>query len=297
VAFHERGDRGTSVFLHRTERHRRECEEGHVVSATPKYQRFVALGDSTSEGLGDHPHPDGTPRGWADRFAEQLAAGSPGLRYANLAVRGRRIVDVRRDQLAPACALNPDLASVIVGINDVIRPRFDLDRALENLDAIHAPLRDGGAAVLTTTFPDPSRIRPVQRPWRSRILALNAGIREIAERRNAILADTADSPLANDPRVWCEDRLHLTPLGHERVARALYAAVVGAALPMTDAAGVVHPTDVNHSLVAELRWARRYLVPWIGRRLTGRSSGDGRLPKRPDLAPLFATSAPAGDSQ
>lgn len=271
---------------------RPEVFERVVAHAGPKYLRFVALGDSTSEGLGDHPHPDGTPRGWADRFAEQLAAISPGLRYANLAVRGKRIADVRREQLAPACALNPDLASVIVGINDVIRPRFRLDRALENLDAIRARLCDCGAAVLTATFSDPSRIYPVQRPFRSRILALNAGIREIAERRNAILADCADLPLANDPRVWCEDRLHLTPLGHERVAAALYAAVVGAALPMTDAAGVRHPTSVERSLAAELRWARRYLVPWIGRRLKGRSSGDGRLAKRPDLTPLVPTAAP-----
>jgi lysophospholipase L1-like esterase len=48
---------------------------------------FVALGDSFTEGVGD-PYPDGTFRGWADRFAAQLAAASPGLRYANLAIRG-----------------------------------------------------------------------------------------------------------------------------------------------------------------------------------------------------------------
>ena len=246
------------------------------MSAGPRFLRFVALGDSSTEGLGDDPHSDGTPRGWADRFAERLAAISPGLRYANLGVRGKRIVDVRSEQLGPACALNPDLASVIVGINDVIRPRFDLGRALENLNGIYARLCDCGAAVLTATFPDPSRIYPIQRPFRSRILGLNAGIREIAERRGAILADAADSPLANDPRVWCEDRLHLTPLGHERVAGAIYAAVVGAAIPLTDAAGVVHPADAERSLAAELRWARRYLLPWIGRRLRGRSSGDGR---------------------
>lgn len=257
------------------------------------YVNFVALGDSISEGLGDEPHPDGTPRGWADRFAEQLAASSPGLRYANLAVRGRRIVDVRRDQLEPACALKPDLASVIVGINDVIRPRFQLDTALEVLDEIHVRLRECGATVLTTTFPDASRIFPGQRPFRSRVLALNDGIRELAGRRGAILADVADSPLANDPRVWCEDRLHLTPLGHERVASSLLAAVMGEALPTTDRAGVLDVTGVERSLATEVRWARRYLVPWIGRRLTGRSSGDGRLAKRPEPTPLIPTS-PAG---
>jgi hypothetical protein len=28
------------------------------------------------------------------------------------------------------------------------------------------------------------------------------------------------------------------------------------------------------------------VLPWIGRRLTGRSSGDGREPKRPTLLPV-----------
>ncbi|MFE0426507.1 hypothetical protein ACFW15_29785, partial [Streptomyces sp. NPDC058953] len=36
---------------------------------------------------------------------------------------------------------------------------------------------------------------------------------------------------------------------------------------------------------AHRRFARRHLAPWIGRRLTGRSSGDGRPAKRPDLLP------------
>jgi hypothetical protein len=101
-----------------------------------------------------------------------------------------------------------------------------------------------------------------------------------------MLADIGDLPLANDPRIWCEDRLHLTPLGHERVARAVYATLVGDAVPTTDDAGVVAPTERDGSLAAELRWARTYMVPWLGRRLTGRSSGDGRLAKRPELAPF-----------
>lgn len=35
-----------------------------------------------------------------------------------------------------------------------------------------------------------------------------------------------------------------------------------------------------------IQWAREYLVPWIGRRLRGESSGDEVAPKRPDLLPL-----------
>ena len=49
------------------------------------FLRYVAIGDSTTEGLED-PYPDGSGyRGWADRLAERMAQASPGLLYANLA--------------------------------------------------------------------------------------------------------------------------------------------------------------------------------------------------------------------
>lgn len=52
------------------------------------YHRYVAIGDSQTEGVGDGDDRVGL-RGWADRLAERLAAANPGLEYANLAVRGR----------------------------------------------------------------------------------------------------------------------------------------------------------------------------------------------------------------
>ena len=60
------------------------------------WRRFVALGDSFTEGLMDEVGPDGRHRGWADRVAEALAArasaeGADGIEYANLAVRGRLV--------------------------------------------------------------------------------------------------------------------------------------------------------------------------------------------------------------
>jgi hypothetical protein len=82
----------------------------------PEIGSFVALGDSFTEGLGD-PYADGTGyqglgysawswRGWADRFAERLAAGQPGrLRYANLAVRGKMVGEVAAEQVPLAVAM------------------------------------------------------------------------------------------------------------------------------------------------------------------------------------------------
>src|SRR5687767_1528698 len=111
------------------------------------YRRFVALGDSTTEGLMDL-NPDGTFRGWADRLAERLAEDEPDLRYANLAVRGKRAHEVLEEQLAAAVALEPDLASVLSGLNDMLRRNCDVEAVAGHLDQMIGTLREAGADVL-----------------------------------------------------------------------------------------------------------------------------------------------------
>ena len=90
-----------------------------------KYLRYVALGDSQTEGVGDGDDIEGL-RGWADRLAEHLAIDNPDLQYANLAVRGRRAGEVRSEQLGPALALRPDVATVVAGVNDLLRLRVEI---------------------------------------------------------------------------------------------------------------------------------------------------------------------------
>ncbi|CAM4052588.1 SGNH/GDSL hydrolase family protein [Janibacter anophelis] len=84
--------------------------------------RYVAIGDSLTEGIGDDPWPDGTPRGWADRLAEMLAAHHGDVEYANLAVRGLRAQQVLESQVAPALAMEPDVVTLTAGMNDLLRP-------------------------------------------------------------------------------------------------------------------------------------------------------------------------------
>jgi len=265
-----------------------------VTAPAGPFHRFVALGDSQTEGVGDIPYPDGRERGWADRCAELLAAAQPGLLYANLAVRGRRIAEVHDQQLAPAVALAPDLVSLIAGVNDIVRPRFDLDAGLARLDAMHRDLRATGATVMTTTLPDTSAVTPAARLLRSRVAGFNAGLRDIAARHGSLALDGDAVAGLADPRLWCDDRLHFNPAGHRRLAAAmggmLGVPADGASLadPVSNAA----PPGGCRRVVDDVRWAAAYLVPWMGRRLVGRSSGDGRQAKRPRLAPLGA-GAPA----
>src|SRR3954454_19960933 len=125
------------------------------------YRRFVALGDSTTEGLMD-PLPDGSGfRGWADRLAELLAAIEPDLHYANLAVRGKLARQVREEQLEAALALQPDLASILAGLNDMMRRNTRIGDVIGDLDHMIGALRAGGADVLTFTLPDPVPINPI----------------------------------------------------------------------------------------------------------------------------------------
>ncbi|MGH2655899.1 MAG: SGNH/GDSL hydrolase family protein, partial [Actinomycetota bacterium] len=105
------------------------------------WKRFVALGDSLTEGVGD-PDRRGRLRGWADRLAETMAAVDPDFAYANLARRGLPSEEVRRTQLEPALRLRPDLASVLVGMNDLLEPRFDPARFEGELSGIVGPLRE-----------------------------------------------------------------------------------------------------------------------------------------------------------
>ena len=113
-----------------------------------RVERYVAIGDSQTEGLHDY-HESGEPRGWADRFAEQLAADHPGLLYANLAVRGKRVREIREVQLEPALRMRPDLATVVGGINDVLKPRADVEAIAEELAAMYAPLVATGQMTFT----------------------------------------------------------------------------------------------------------------------------------------------------
>ncbi|HEV2451685.1 MAG TPA: SGNH/GDSL hydrolase family protein [Streptosporangiaceae bacterium] len=269
---------------------------------------FAALGDSLTEGMND-PRPEvegGGYRGWADRFAERLTAANPELRYANLAVRGKLLKEVVAEQLPIALATAPDLVSLAAGGNDLIRPGADPDTLGDLYAGAVTALRQSGSQVLVVTGFDP-RTFPVLRWIRGKVAIYNMHLRSIADRYGCPVLDLWSMPVLCDPRVWSDDRLHLTPEGHRRVALRACEAVGAVAdadwrEPLPVLAGAVTPAASIGWLAArqawltarqvDARWARRYAMPWVRRRLQGASTGDGLAPKRPELLPLNAT-APA----
>jgi lysophospholipase L1-like esterase len=248
-------------------------------------QTFVALGDSFSEGVGD-PWPDGSWRGWADRAAERMAAQWPGLRYANLAIRGKVVRQVIEDQVPAVEAMRPDLVSLAAGGNDLLRPGTEPDDLAVLFNTAVARLAAAAGQVLLFTGFDPG-VFPLIRMIRGKVAAYNAHIRIIAARHDCLLADLWSMRALADPRMWSADRLHLSAEGHRRVA-----------LRACEVLGVPVDEDWREPLPAsgapawagarwqDARWAQSYAAPWVRRRLTGVSSGDGRSAKRPELMPV-----------
>jgi lysophospholipase L1-like esterase len=247
--------------------------------------RLVALGDSTVEGLMD-PGPGETYVGWADRFAHRLAETEPGLLYANLAVRGQTSHDVRATQLDRALGLRPDVALLVAGVNDLLRPRLDRDGLRENLMTMYARVRETGAYVLTFTMPDMSRVAPLSAAIRPRIEYLNDVVREAGSTYGLAVVDFAAEPVAGHPALWHDDRLHANSEGHRRIAEA-----------MAEAHGLAHEdwrTQPGESalegrlriLGREVRWIATHLAPWVWGRVRGHEFATSGACKRPDLLPV-----------
>jgi lysophospholipase L1-like esterase len=257
-----------------------------ITLSTMTFHRFVAIGDSYTEGIGDPDptRPNGV-RGWADRVAEVLATQSDDFGYANLAIRGKKMAAVLEEQLEPALELKPDLISIHGAGNDFIRPSIDIDAIVRLIDIATRTAIDAGATVMLSTHGDGGS-QGVFGAIRGRVAIFNELLREVADRRGAVLIDNWRLREGRDLRYWDEDRLHLGPAGHQ-----------GVAINVLDTLGIPHallPINVpaviwkskRQSRVETVQWARDHFGPWLGRRMRGRSTGDGITPKRPELAPI-----------
>lgn len=237
--------------------------------------RYVAIGDSFSEGVGDEL-PDGTVRGWADLVAQGWArATRETISYANFAIRGKLVWPIVREQLEPALALRPTHLSFNGGGNDMLRPRADIAHIADAFSHVLRRCDEEGVRLILLSGANPSAQLPMGRLVQRRGDALSAAVvGRITDRPDVIRAlNWPDRELSTAP-FWSADRLHMNSRGHHRVAARVL-----------DALGLDVPADwwalpdVAHERVAGLAYYRTHVAPWVRRRLTGTSSGDGRTAK------------------
>lgn len=246
------------------------------------FRSYAAIGDSFTEGVGDDL-PDGGVRGWADFVALGLAlharerdGDDSSFGYANLAIRGRLLEPILDEQLQTAIDLGPDLISFNGGGNDIMRPKVTIEQIAERTREAVDEMLAAGIHVLLLSGGNPTRHIPLGDRIRERGDVLAVAVRERLPEQGVTFVDNWSDAELEDLRYWSVDKLHLGPLGHQRVASNVLRAL-DVPVPDWD-----EETDELKRPGTFTYW-REFVLPWIGRRLTGRSSGDGRVAKRPTL--------------
>lgn len=250
------------------------------------FKRYVALGDSFTEGVGDNDptRPNGL-RGWADRVAFRLAEDDDEFAYANLAIRGRKLPAIIEEQVDAAIALKPDLITIHGGGNDVLRPKVDIDDLARRYDQAIGELKATGAHVVMFTIFDPGP-GGIYGAVRGRMAIFNEWVREIAEAHEVDVVDMWRMRMPDLALHMDDDRMHLNAAGHQFMA-----------MQVLEKLGVEHglerlavepprPQTRKEQLQENARWTKEFLGPWIKRRVTGKSSGDTVSPKHPTLERL-----------
>lgn len=231
--------------------------------------RFAALGDSLTEGVGD-PVPGGW-RGWAALLAEGLGDTGQSVEFRNLAVAGALSADVHEHQAGAAAEFRPDLASVVVGVNDTLRRSFDIRSLALRLDEVCALLAGDGAVLLTACLPDPGTALglpgPLRRPLARRQQAVNAVVHALSARYDAVHLHASDREWTRDRSLWSVDRLHPAERGHRRLAAGFHRLLAERGLALGSPPGR-EPGQPPPTRLAGALWLATEGTGWLARRST-----------------------------
>ncbi|AGL18916.1 SGNH/GDSL hydrolase family protein [Actinoplanes sp. N902-109] len=236
--------------------------------------RYAAVGDSFTEGLGDEL-PDGSQRGWADLVAAGLP--DPDVRYANFAVRGRLLRPIVEEQIEAALALDPapTVMTFNGGGNDMMRPGTDLAGLLALIERGIRRCVEAGVRLVVVAGPNPSQRLPFGGSIDRKGEILTVETQKLAAGHGVEFADVFHDLEIRKAPYWSPDRLHLNAAGHRRAA-----GLVLTAMGYASAAHVVDPGPAeSRRILDEARYYREHVLPWVQRRLRGRSSGDDRTGK------------------
>ena len=236
-----------------------------------------------TEGMSDEVI-DGHYRGWADRVADELAKSNSNFTYMNLAIRGKllkQVVDYQIPEAIKYIEGKQTLVSFHAGANDVLRPNYQADLLLPKYEEGIRQLTDAGATVIIFTVIDKVEGKgKTAALWHQRFSNFNENVRKVAAKYPVILFEAKDAEFLNDRRFLAFDRLHMNSEGHRRLANAVLQGLGYEFDPNWKVAPAVAKKKNKVVRVAtNIVWVATFLIPWIWRRIRGKSSGDGRIAK------------------
>ena len=236
-----------------------------------------------TEGMSDEL-TDGNYRGWADRVADELAKSNSDFTYMNLAIRGKllkQVVDYQIPEAIKYIEGKQTLVSFHAGANDVLRPNYQADLSLPQYEEGIRLLTNAGATVIIFTVIDKVEGKgKTAALWHQRFSNFNENVRKVAAKYPVILFEAKDAEFLNDRRFLAFDRLHMNSEGHRRLANAVLQGLGYEFDPNWKVAPAVAKKKNKVIRVAtNIVWVATFLIPWIWRRIRGKSSGDGRIAK------------------
>jgi lysophospholipase L1-like esterase len=250
-----------------------------------KFNRLIICGDSFSEGMTDDL-VEGQYRGWGDRLADELSLHCENFTYANLAIRGKLVDQVIEDQVPQALKFvtgKETLVTFHAGANDALRPGYDAAKTIAKYqETVRKIAASGATLLLFTVLEDTGNKGKGSEIWKKRFSEFNKAVREVGAEVGAIISDANELDFFKDSRFLAFDRLHLNPEGHWRVSQGVlevlgypYDAAWRIPLPPAE------PTPWLKQRITGVLWFVLFALPWIIRRIQGKSSGDGRTAKYP----------------
>ena len=228
----------------------------------------------------------GKYRGWADRVADVMSDASPNFTYANLAIRGKLLGQVVETQVPKALKYVTGADTLITfhaGANDALRPGYQATIAIPLYqEAVRTIAQSGATLILFTVLERTGNTGKGSEIWEKRFSEFNRGVREVGAEVGAIVVDANQESFFSDRRFLAFDRLHLNADGHNRCAQAVLEKLN---LPFDPAWRTPLPPAKKTPWIVEkgvsTAWFILFVLPWIMRRLQGKSSGDGRSAKYP----------------
>ncbi len=190
---------------------------------------YVALGDSTVEGIGASS-PEHT---YVSRVHARLRSVYPDARLANLGVSGATSALVLLRQLDRAIELGPDLVTLSIGPND-ITGRVSVETYEKNLETILGRLTDETTAVVVANLiPDLAvtprfKGSPEQDAVAARTVRFNEALARRARARGVQLVDlytASQREVSRRPELVGPDGYHPSDAGYARWAALLWEGV------------------------------------------------------------------------